>query len=130
MDYMLKVEDADVEIVVDDYERGELDFVNRFSMSITGNAYYTIEELLDAINTEMSVFTTNKEYYNYIDGRIDTDATVNDKYEEPTEEEYEMWKRGELTLYNAHLCCAITMVPAGLDHELTEEEAAAFGIFI
>ena len=129
MDFKFKVKYADVDIVVDDYEEGELDSVNRFSLGIDGEVYNTIDDLLIAINYAMDVFTTNPSDYYYIDGRIDTDATVNKAYEEPTDEEYEMWKRGELELYNAHLCCAIRMVPTGGEHDLTEEEAAAEGIY-
>lgn len=129
MDFKFKVKYADVETAVDDYEEGELDSVDRFSLGIDGEVYNTIDDLLIAINYAMDVFTTNPSDYCYIDGRIDTDATVNENNEEPSEEEYEMWKRGELTLYNAHLFCAITMVPTGLEHSLTEEEAAAEGIY-
>lgn len=129
MGFKFKVKYADVEVTIDDYERGELDYVNSYNLPIDGEIYDTIEDLLAAINYEMSAFTTNKDYYCYIDGRIDTDTLVNNDNEEPSEDEIARWKKGEETLYNAHLCCAITMVPVGEEHPLSEEEAAAYGIY-
>jgi hypothetical protein len=96
--------------------------------NLKGRTFKTASELAEAINREAGCFSANIKDYVYFDGRIATVAEVNNDNEEPSDLEYEQWKRGELTLYVAHLFCDITMVPTGYEHDMTEEEAEAFGI--
>lgn len=131
MQYKIRVDYATVEVSEDSYNEGELDYVNSWTIdSLVGKTFNNVDELIKAINNAEWVFSDNKSDYVYIDSRIDTDATVNVDNEEPSEYEYEAWKRGELMLYNAHLMVGVTMVPTGLEHDMTEEEAESFGLDI
>jgi hypothetical protein len=66
------------------------------------------------------------------DSTIQTDATVSysDQYgiEEPSEKQWVQFRKGQINLANAHLWVRVEMVPVGLTHPMTEEEAEAFGI--
>lgn len=129
MQYRIRIDYANVEVDEDSYEEGELDYVNSWSIdSLKGKTFDNVDELVQAINRAEWVFSADKSDYVYIDGRIDTDAAVNVDNVEPSKDEYEAWKRGELMLYNAHLMVGVTMVPAGMDHEMTPEEAESFGL--
>lgn len=129
MDYIIRVDYAHVEVDEDSYEEGELGYVNSWSIdSLKGKTFDNVDELVQAINNAEWVFSADKSEYAYIDGRIGTDATVNENNEEPDEEEYAAWKSGELMLYTAHLMVGVTMIPTGMDHEMTPEEAEAFGL--
>lgn len=129
MEYKLYIDYASVEVYEDTYEDGEGQYVNSWDISeIVGDTYDDVDALITAINKASGVFSTDKSDYYYIDGRIDTAAEVNVDNYEPTEDEYALWKRGELMLYAAHLSVGVTMVPTGFEHEMTEEEAEAFGL--
>ena len=131
MDFKIRINSASVDATEDSYEEGELDFANSWSIdSLRNKTFNNVDELVAAVHDAEWVFSADKSDYGYIDGRIDSDATVTDKYEIPTEDEYEAWKRGELMLYNAHLMIYVTMVPAGMDHKMTEDEARSFGLEI
>lgn len=130
MEYLIKIKYAEVEIDEDSWEEGELDYVTRYSIdSLEGQEFEDIDSLIKAIADESFIFTADKDDYVYIDGRIDTDATVNADTELPSEEEYEAWKQGKLMLYTAHLFCGLEMVPKGYKHDMTEEEAESFGLY-
>lgn len=132
MQYKIRVDYADVDVHEDSWEEGELDYVNSWDLNheLANKTFNTVDELIKAVADTSFCFSDDKGYYAYIDGHIDTDATVNADNEEPSNEEYEAWKRGEIMLYNAYLRIGVTMVPTGMEHKMTEEEAESFGLQI
>ena len=122
-----RINHAEVDIHIDDYEKGELDYIQTFDLGING-VYSTMEDVLTAIKNTYMGFTDEPRNYCYIDGRIDTDGLVDVNNCEASESEIEEWKKGELTLYNAHLFCYIDVISD--EHELTEREAEALGFEI
>lgn len=131
MGYRIRIKYAEVEVCEDSYEEGELNYVNSWDIdSLKHQEFDDINSLIEAIADASYIFTADKGDYVYIDGRIDTDATVNSDNELPSDEEYAAWRRGELMLYNAHLMVGLEMVPNGYTHDMTEEEAEAFGLYL
>jgi len=130
MDFKIRVDYADVEVYEDSWDEGELDYVNSWDLNheLKHKTFNTVDELVEAVAKVSYCFSNNKSDYVYIDGRISTDATVNENNEEPDKEEYAAWKSGELMLYVARLTLKVTMIPAGMDHEMTKEEAERFGL--
>lgn len=119
-----RIDYANVDIHVDSYTEGELEYIQSFDLQITGT-YNTMDDVLEAIENTYMGFTSEQKNYCYIDGRIDTDSLVNVYNNEADETEIEEWKKGELTLYNAHLMCGISVISD--EHELSEKEAEALG---
>ena len=117
--------EAFVDITVDDYEQGALNMVNSWDFDVRGE-YDTLQELIDRIADESYVFSNNIADYYYMDGRIGTSAMVDADNSVPTDDQYEAWKRGEETLYIADLYLPLEV--GGGSHEMTEEEAEAFGL--
>ena len=116
---------AYVDIYEDSYEQGELGYVQTWDFPI-GTEFDSAEELIKNIASSASIFSDDiRNYLVSEDGMLYSDATVNVDNEEPDEAEMEAWRRGELTLYNAHLGIALK-VGSGV-HEMTYDEAEAFG---
>lgn len=130
MEYVIRIDYADVEVYEDSYEDGEGEYVNSWSIDgLKGKTFSNVDELTAAINeASYDVFSANKSDYVYIDGRIDSDAEVDVDNYVPSEEQYAEWKAGEIMLYVARLSVGVSMIPVGYDHEMTPEEAAAFGL--
>ena len=91
------------EIYVDDYNDGELDMVNAYMNSERVHAYDPIDAIKEYFNTQF--------YYSFDESLVCTDAEdstnvvwynimVNQFNDEAEESEIELWKKGELTLYN------------------------------
>lgn len=123
-----RIDYATVEVYEDSYEHGEGEYIQTIDLYHLEGTYDTMEEVLEAITNTGFGFSSRPFDYIYIDGRIDTDSTVDVYNNEATEGELEEWKRGELKLYNAHLMCAISVVSD--EHELTENEADTLGFEI
>ncbi len=122
---------ADVQVSIDDFEKGETDFVNSWVLdSLTGKRFDTVQELVEEINKDFPIFSNNIDDYIFIDGRIDTDAFVNADNDEPTPCEIEAWKVGKITLYNAHLFINLAIVPDEYEREFTEADAEKYGVSI
>lgn len=115
---------AYVDVAVDDYEQGQLDFVNSWDFDVRGE-YGSAEELVKAIARNSGVFSDKVEDYSFFDGTIQTSAFVNNDNEEPSKAEIEAWKNGGETLYDASLVLRLDCVMD--EHEMTEDEAEAFG---
>ena len=116
---------AYVDIYEDSYEQGELGYVQTWDFPI-GTEFDSAEELIKNIASSASIFSDDiRNYLVSEDGMLYSDAMVNVDNEEPDEAEMEAWRRGELTLYNAHLGIALK-VGSGV-HEMTYDEAEAFG---
>lgn len=118
---------ADVEVCEDTYDGGEGDYVNRWSVpGLRGKEYDSLQELVSAIHDADDIFSDSLVDYQYIDGRIDTDAEVDVDNYEPSEADYQMWRNGDLMLYVAHLCVGVTVneyryINGELDDEVTRE---------
>lgn len=132
MQYKIRVDYAEVDVYVDSWDEGELDYVNSWDLNheLANKTFNNVDDLVKAVAKVSFCFSDDKGDYGYVDGNIDTDATVNNDNEEPSGEEYEAWKRGDIILYNAHLRIGVTMVPVGMDHKMTEEEAESFGLYL
>lgn len=117
---------AYVDITRDDYEQGALDYVNQWDFDVRGE-YDDIQSLIDKISVESYVFSSMLSDYYFLDGALHTSATVNNDNEIPTESEIELWKRGEENLYIADLYLPLSV---GSVHDMTEDEASAFGLDI
>ena len=125
----IKVKYATVEVYQDSYNEGELGWCNSWELyGIAGREFDNIEDLIKAINQADFIFSDNKENYIYIDGRIDTDAFVNNENFEPTAGEIEAWKKGEIMLYNARLMVGICLVPDKYEFDFTAADAEKYGI--
>ena len=88
-------------IYVDDYNEGELDHINGYNMT----AFIKAPDAGDAIQQ----YIENCLYYKFNSNYLDTsgddissyyDVLVNKDDAEATENERELWKNGELKLYN------------------------------
>lgn len=131
MDYKIRIDYTDIEVAEDSWTEGELEYVNSWDLNyeLKNKTFNTIDELVQAVADASYCFSNDKANYYFFDtGRIDTDATVNADNEEPSVDELAAWKRDEIMLYNAHLRIGVTMVPIGMDHKMTEEEAKSFGL--
>lgn len=122
-----RIDYANVDIHVDSYTEGELEYIQTFDLPITGT-YDTMDDVLKAIENTYMGFTSDPKNYCYIDGRIDTDSLVDVNNYEADEDDIELWKKGELTLYNAHLMCGMSVISD--EHELSENEAEELGFEI
>lgn len=91
------------EIYVDDYNEGELDMVNVYIHSAKVFSNSPIDAIKDYFNTQL--------HYSFDESLVCTDAEdslnvvwynimVNQFNDEAEESEIELWKKGELTLYN------------------------------
>lgn len=131
---------AEVEVCEDLYDEGEGNYVNSWEIQeLNGREYEDIRDLLDDIAEYSDIFTSDMDDYVYIDGRIDTDATVDVDNNIPNAAQIQMWRNGEEKLYVAHLCCGISVKETkysysnrrfreSTKHELTEDEAMGVGI--
>ena len=115
---------AYVEVYEDSYEQGEGEFSEDWDFTID-TSFDNAQELIDDISDSVGIFTKNLSDYVFLDGSLQTDATVNEYNELPTDEELEAWTRGEIKLYVAHLWVDLE-VGSG-SHEMTDDEAEAFG---
>jgi hypothetical protein len=92
------------EIYVDDYNKGELDFVSAYNLS----SHVYAEDLKEAIKW----YFENYLYYDFnyeqlgIDDNIEYvwyDVLVDYENDKPKEYQLERWKKSELKLYNNHI---------------------------
>ena len=115
---------AYVEVYEDSCELGEGEFSDSWEFSI-GTQFDNSQEMIDDISDSVGIFTKNLSDYVFLDGSLQTDATVNEFNEIPTDEEVEAWTRGEIKLYVAHLWIGLEV--GGGSHQMTDDEAEAFG---
>lgn len=115
---------AYVEVYEDSYEQGEGEFSDSWEFRI-GTQFDNSQEMIDDISDSVGIFTKNLSDYVFLDGSLQTDATVNEFNEIPTDEEVEAWTRGEIKLYVAHLWVGLEV--GGGSHQMTDDEAEAFG---
>lgn len=108
----------------DDWEEGEGDYVNGWNGRLNGS-FATKEELYKAIEKEIYL-PVNDQTCEFYDGKLCLSWTVNVDNEEPTEEEYEDWKRGEETMYILDMFIPLEVGSA--THDMSDEEAESFGL--
>lgn len=70
------------------------------------------------------MFSDKVQDYYFMDGHLSTSAEVDVDNSEPSESQYEDWKRGQEKLYIADMYLAIEV---GSVHEMTDDEAQNFG---
>lgn len=116
-----------IDIYEDSWEEGEGNHVNGWTENISGE-YKSIDEVIQEIKDTMYGLLDDYTIKNfiYIDGRICTDVQVNNDNEEPSETEYDAWKKGEETLYIMRIDVPLKVVSD--IHDLTEDEAEELGI--
>lgn len=119
--------DCYVDVAVDSYEQGEGKQVNSWTFTIA-DSFRTAQDLIDDIAESSFIFSNDINDYVFLDGSLQTDATVNADNDIPTQEELEAWKRGELELYVAHLWVRLDV--GASTHMMTEDEAEAFGLSV
>ena len=112
----------------DDYEQGELGFVNQWDFDVRGE-YDTAEDLIKAIQKATYLFDGYKvSDFGFVDGRIQSSDLVDDESQAADKKDIELWKKGEKTLYSANLDLALECVSD--KHEMTDEEAEEFGFIL
>lgn len=117
---------VEIEADEDSYTEGEVGYGWSYDLNhLVGNTYTTLKELISDIASYDPVFSDDPNDWVFIDGRLDTDAEINGDGLEPTKDEYQRWKDGDLKLYVAHMMVGVKVFESV--HELTEEEAEAEG---
>ena len=116
--------DGDISVYEDSYEHGEGDYVHGYSLDIKGK--YSFKDLMKQLSY-YGYSTDPKDYmFNDVNGYsvIESDCLQNDDGDEPSKSEIEQWKKGEITLYNAHLFARIYEVGV---HDVSYEDAKELG---
>lgn len=118
--------EAYVDITEDNYEHGASTSIsNQWDFDVRGE-YDSMQALIDDIHSvSYQVFSDNIDDYSFGDGALRTSAMVNAENDVPTDEEYEAFKRGEITLYIADMWLPLEV---GSVHDMTDDEAESFGI--
>ena len=112
-----------VDVYEDSYESGQGDQVNSWDFDVRGE-YDTFEELVAAID-EVLYFGLTADDYVFIDGSIQSSASVDADNYPANDNDFELFKRGELALYIADVYLAVNV---GDTHVMTEDDASSFGI--
>ena len=112
-----------VDIFEDSYENGQGDNVNTWDFDVRGE-YDTFEDLVLAIDKVLD-FGLNADDFVYIDGLIQSSASVDADNYPADDNDFELFKRGELDLYIADVYLAVNV---GDTHVMTSDEAESFGI--
>lgn len=112
-----------VDVYEDSYESGQGDHVNSWDFDVRGE-YDTFEDLVSAID-KVLYFGLNADDYVFIDGSIQSSASVDADNYPADDNDFELFKRGELALYIADVYLAVNV---GDTHVMTPDEAESFGI--
>ena len=113
-----------IDVYEDGYETGEGKYIEQWTESLSGE-YNNLQELIDELHDINEFCTTDLGNYVFFDGRLCTDATTNRDYEEPTEDELEKFKSGEINLCLIHI--DIPLEVGVKPHTMTDAEAEQFG---
>ena len=114
-----------IDFCEDSYEHGELAEVSYTDFDVRG-IYNSPEELVKAIQSNTGMYYgLEPSDFGFYDGAIETSDLVDKDNSQPSEEQKELWRKGELKLYAAYLWLPVEVVSDR--HEMTEEEAKAFG---
>ncbi|MBP5433695.1 hypothetical protein [Ruminococcus sp.] len=124
---MIYASSGQVEIYEESYTEGEGDLITTWDFPLKGQ-YANAQELVNDIAESSGIFSNKLEDYVYLAGTLQTSALVSLENDEPTEEELAAWQNDEYELYSQNLILPVE-VGSGT-HEMTEDEAKAFGISI
>ena len=116
-----------IDAIVDSYEEGEGEFITSWTIDLSGE-YNNLQELIDELHDNYDVCSTDLRNYVFLDGRLCTDATVNNDYEEPSADELERFRNSEIDLCVLHI--DIPLEVGMKPHTMTEEEAEGYGVSI
>lgn len=111
----------------DDYEHGCLP--GKFGVSWDFDCrgtYDNVGELKDAVR-KATYWSLTDDMFFFYDGALRFSITVDVDNNEPSESQLERWRRGEERMWLADGCVSVWVVPDGM-HEMTDEEAKAFGL--
>lgn len=115
-----------VEVTLDDYEKGALDYVNSWDFSLEKNYFSSVQELVDEIN-RCSCLDVTEVYF--MDGTIRFSVMVDNDNIPPSASQVEAWKRGEEKLYIADGIMCAEYIPAA-PSEMTDAQARDFGLAV
>lgn len=116
--------DGDISVYEDSYEEGEGKHVQTYELDIKGK--YSLKELMKQLSYYGYSENPKDYYFSDVNGysSIESDCTQNENGEEPSKSEVESWKKGEITLYNAHLFAHIYEIGV---HDVSHEDAKEIG---
>lgn len=117
---------VNVEVTLDDYEKGALDYVNGWDFSLGKRMFSSVQELLDELNRRAYLNVT--EVY-FMDGSIRFSVMVDNDNTPPSDSQVEAWKRGEEKLYIADGYMQACYIPAA-PSEMTDAQAREFGLTV
>lgn len=117
---------VNVEVSLDDYEQGELGYVNGWDFSLGKSYFSSVQELLDEINRCACLDVTKLTFY---EGRVRFSVTVDRDNTPPSAAQIEAWKRGEEKLYSADGFMQALYIPSA-PSEMTDGQARDFGLDI
>lgn len=117
---------VNVEVTLDDFEKGALDYVNGWDFSLGKRMFSNVQELVDEINRCSCLGVT--EVY-FCDGMIRFSVMVDKDNTPPSESQVEAWKRGEEKLYVADGIMYAEYIPSA-PSEMTDEQAREFGLTV
>lgn len=125
--YIVTNNRVSAECFEDDYEQGELDFSGSFDFTITGK-FMTLQQLITAVAETGYCCTDDMKDWSYdlSSGALRTSTLVDENSSLADDRDIELWKKGELKLYNCDLWVPIQVISAPRD--LTEDEVRAEGI--
>lgn len=113
-----------VECYESDYDEGEGNYVTTWDFDVRGE-YDTAQDLIKAIVKCTGLFDFGIEEFGFIDGAISTTDLVDGESMLADKKQIELWKKGELKLYDAVMYLPLECV---MDkHAMTEDEAEEFG---
>lgn len=115
-----------VEVTLDDYEKGALDYVNGWDFSLGKRMFSSVQELLDEINRCSCLDVTE---VTFCDGSIRFSVMVDNDNTPPSDSQIEAWKRGEEKLYIADGYMAAEYIPSA-PSEMTDAQARDFGLTV
>lgn len=115
-----------VEVILDDYEKGALDYVNGWDFSLGKPYFNSVQELLDELNRCSGLNVTEVYFW---DGTIRFSVMVDNDNTPPSDSQVEAWKRGEEKLYIADGLMCAEYIPAA-PSEMTDAQARAFGLTV
>ena len=117
---------VNVEVTLDDYEKGALDYVNGWDFSLKKHYFSSVQELMDEINRCAGLDVTELTFY---EGSVRFSVMVDNDNTPPSDSQFEAWKRGEEKLYIADGFMRAEYIPSA-PSEMTDAQAREFGLTV
>ena len=119
---------AELYICEEDYVGGQSDNIEKIYKFDLKGTYDSAQKLIDAIGWNVGLFDDRSpEDFKFRNGDLIAEILVNEALEEPSQEEFEAWERGEGKMYSAVLYVPILSY---LGQEMSDEEAEDLGFFV